>query len=177
VPPDDVIEVLPAEPAERDLAALRSLLRETVEAGASVGFVLPLGDDEVAAYWTGALAEVAAGERAVVVGRSGDDGAIVGAVHLALTTKPNGRHRAEVQKLMVRSGARRGGWGRRLMAAAEAEAARRGVRLLVLDTSEGPGGAVAFYEALGWTHVGGIPRYAVDPDGTPRTNAIFFKEL
>lgn len=49
--------------------------------------------------------------------------------------------------------------------------------LLFLDTSEGPGGARAFYESLCYTYVGGIPGYATDPDGTFAKNAIYYKTL
>ena len=51
------------------------------------------------------------------------------------------------------------------------------VRLLFLDTSEGPGGARDFYESLGYTYAGGIPDYALDPDGRPAKNAIFYKRI
>ena len=63
------------------------------------------------------------------------------------------------------------------MEEAEAASRRRGIRILYLDTSEGPGGAGHFYEALGYSYVGGIPDYALDPDGTPVKNAIYYKPL
>ena len=116
------------------------------------------------------IGPAAAGDRPALVARDGNE--VVGMVQLALVAKPNGRHRAEVQKLLVRRSARRGGWGRRLMAAAEDEARARGVRLLVLDTSEGEAGAGGFYEGLGWSFAGRVPDDALDPDGTP--NAITF---
>jgi ribosomal protein S18 acetylase RimI-like enzyme len=49
-------------------------------------------------------------------------GGIVGTVQLDLAGQANGRHRAEVIKLMVLSSARRRGIGCALMEAAEAEA-------------------------------------------------------
>ena len=63
------------------------------------------------------------------------------------------------------------------MSEVESRARASGVRLLYLDTSEGPGGAREFYENLGYTYAGGIPGYALDPDGSPAKNAIYFKEL
>lgn len=155
-----------------DRPALVALLREAVEHGASVGFVLPVDDAALDAHWVAALADP---DRVVLVARDG--GEVVGTVQLALVSKPNGRHRAEVQKLAVRRSTRGGGWGRRLMAAAEDEAGRRGVRLLVLDTSEGEAGAAGFYEALGWTFAGRIPDYALDPDGTPNATTLWFRLL
>lgn len=83
----------------------------------------------------------------------------------------------EVQKVMVRPTHRRRGIAAALMALVEAAARDRWVRLLFLDTSEGRGGAVQFYERLGYTYVGGIPGYALDPDGTPAKNAIYYKTL
>jgi len=50
-------------------------------------------------------------------------------------------------------------------------------RLLFLDTSEGYGGARAVYDALCDVSVGGIPEYALDPDGTPAKNEIYYKML
>jgi GNAT superfamily N-acetyltransferase len=78
---------------------------------------------------------------------------------------------------MVHSGQRRRGIARLLMEALEAAARDRGVRLLHLDTSEGLGGARAFYETIGYLYAGGIPGYALDLDGTPAKNAIYYKEL
>ena len=59
----------------------------------------------------------------------------------------------------------------------ERHARERLIRLVFLDTSEGPGGARGFYERLGYTYAGGIPDYALDPDGTAQKNAIYYKLL
>jgi acetyltransferase len=64
-----------------------------------------------------------------------------------------------------------------LMDALEATARQRGVRLLFLDTSDSHAGARAFYDALRYVYVGGIPGYALDPHGTPEPNAIYYKTL
>lgn len=38
--------------------------------------------------------------------------------------------------------------------------------------------AERLYRRIGWTAVGTIPRYALDPDGrTPHETVIFYKEL
>lgn len=165
----------PFTPAER--RQLGALLRACVEGGASIGFVLPLPEDEVTAYWSKIEADLGSGTRLLLVAREGVDRPIVGAAQLACEARANGRHRAEVQKVMVLPSHRRRGIAASLMAAIEANAEARGVRLLFLDTSEGRGGAREFYEALGYTYVGGIPGYALDPDGTPASNAIFYKTL
>jgi ribosomal protein S18 acetylase RimI-like enzyme len=106
-----------------------------------------------------------------------DGGEIVGSAQLAFETRPNGRHRAKVQKVMVRPSHRRRGIAVALMAELEARARVRDVSLLFLDTSEGYGGARALYDAIGYVYVGGIPGYALDPDGTPAKNAIYYKTL
>ena len=104
-------------------------------------------------------------------------GAILGSAQLALESRANGRHRAEVQKVMVRPECRRHGFARRLMAELEAQAQARGVWLLFLDTSDSHAGARQLYEALAYTYVGGIPDYATNPQGEPEQNAIFYKLL
>ena len=92
-------------------------------------------------------------------------------------SKSNGRHRAEVCKVMVLPSHRRRGIAARIMRELERTARERSIRLLFLDTSEGPGGARDFYEILGYTYAGGIPDYALDPDGRPAKNAIYYKLL
>ena len=37
--------------------------------------------------------------------------------------------------------------------------------------------ARALYESLGDTYAGGIPDYALDPDGCPEKNVIYYKKL
>ncbi|WP_415908996.1 GNAT family N-acetyltransferase [Oleiharenicola sp. Vm1] len=152
------------------------LLADAVGHGASIGFLLPLEPGEAAAYWRGVAAQVEAGGK-VLIGAFGADGSLLGCGQLALEPRANGRHRAEVQKLMVRHDARGRGLGAAIMRALEAEARRAQRSLLFLDTSVGAGGAVRFYEKLGYTLAGGIPDYARDPDGAFAANAIFYKRL
>ena len=166
-----------ATPTAAELRELKSLLAECVNDGASIGFLAPLADAEADAYWRKATAEAHAGHRVILVAREEAGGPILGSAQLGLESRPNGRHRAEVQKVIVRPMYRRRGIARELMDAVEAAARDRWVRLLFLDTSEGRGGARAFYESLDYTYVGGIPGYALDPDGTPAQNAIYYKTL
>jgi hypothetical protein len=63
-----------------------------------------------------------------------------------------------------------------LMQTIEDAARRAGFRLLTLDTRRGDA-AEHLYRQLGWTPVGTIPRFALDPDGTPHDAVIFYKEL
>jgi acetyltransferase len=156
---------------------LVTLLQSCVHSGASLGFLAPLSDAEALEYWTSIAPSVASGSRALLVARDDADGRIVGSGQLAFESKPNGRHRAEVNKIMVLPSHRRRGIAARVMRELEQIAGERSVWLLFLDTSEGFGGARALYESLGYVYAGGIPDYALDPDGRPEKNAIYYKRL
>jgi hydrogenase maturation factor len=63
------------------------------------------------------------------------------------------------------------------MNAVEHAARRAGFTLLTLDAKRGEA-AEQLYRNIGWTCVGTIPDYAVDPDGTtPHDAVIFYKTL
>ena len=172
-----IVEALTSRLTPADFDELNSLLVECVEGGASIGFLAPLPADEAVAYWRKIVSELAAGTRLLCLARETPGGRIVGGAQLALETRPNGRHRAEVQKVMVRPSHRRRGLATRLMAEIEACAREHGVWLLFLDTSDSHAGARVFYETLGYVYVGGIPGFALDPRGRPEPNAIFYKTL
>jgi acetyltransferase len=95
---------------------------------------------------------------------------------LALCLKANGLNRAEVQKLLVHSEARRRGLGQQLMAALELSARQYKRGLLYLDTEAGSG-AEAFYQSLRYTKIGELPNYCQSPDGRYTPTAIYFKTL
>ena len=107
--------IAPLNPSHGDelLDALDTLLRNAVESGASVGFLPPLAPEESRAFWQATLDEVASGTR-LALGAWLDE-RLVGTVHLALATKPNGRHRGEVQKLLVHTTVRRRGVAQKLL--------------------------------------------------------------
>ena len=167
--------------SSRDLAEVRGalvhLLRECVHAGASLGFLAPLADSEADEYWRSIAPQVASGWRVVIVVREGEGGGVVGSGQLVFESRSNGRHRAEVSKVLVLPSHRHRGLGSRIMGELERTARERSIRLLFLDTSEGHGGACGLYERLGYSYAGGIPEWALDPDGTPAKNAIFYKLL
>jgi GNAT superfamily N-acetyltransferase len=89
---------------------------------------------------------------------------------------PNQQHRGEIAKLLVHRRARRKGVGAALMEAIEERARKSGFTLLTLDTKRGEG-AEELYERGGWTRVGVIPNYALNPDGTSCDTVIFYKSL
>jgi ribosomal protein S18 acetylase RimI-like enzyme len=156
------------------LASLVELLADTVNAGASVGFLRPLDAELARRYWQDVLTAVGQGTRILLIACVDDE--IVGSVQLDLCGKQNGGHRAEVQKLIVRSRQRRQGIATELMDAIEREARAADRSLLVLDTEAGSA-AVPFYEALQWQRVGSIPAFALSTDGVPTPNVIYYKIL
>ncbi len=172
--PSLVITALRAADAAAQHLALAALLRDAVAAGASVGFVLPLPEPVVTNYWQSVIADVAAGDRVLLVATL--DGQVVGTVQLALVAKPNAAHRAEVQKLLVHTAARRQGVARALLAAVEQQAAAHGRTLLVLDTRAGDP-AAALYRSAGYVAIGVIPDYARSPDGRLEGAEFFYKQL
>ncbi|MFC5212768.1 GNAT family N-acetyltransferase [Streptomyces coerulescens] len=151
---------------------LADLLVDTVDDGASVGFLGPLDRTAALAWWKERAGAVGDGRLAVWVACR--DGRTVGTVGLAFADKPNSRHRAELVKLMVHRDARGQGLGRRLLTTAEEAAIEAGVTLLHLDT-ETDSPAERLYGSAGWTRAGMIPDYAASPAGVLRPTTIYFR--
>jgi acetyltransferase len=159
---------------EREMEAFIEVLRDSVNGGASVGFMPPLGPEEARAYWREVAQAIRRRTRILLA--AWETGRLSGTVQLELESRPNGCHRAEVMKLLVDSAERRRGIGRRLMEAAE-EAARAHARsLLVLDTKQGDA-AEHLYRALGYVEAGIIPGFALDAERRPHATVFFYKEL
>jgi acetyltransferase len=173
VPASPVERVSPEE--ERDLLPhLVHLLQDTVSSGASVGFLPPLSTEDAQQYWGTVFEEVRKRTCVLLVAR--EVGQIVGSIQLALATKQNARHRAEVQKLFVLSSQRRKGIGRALMQAVEQAARDERRTLLVLDTRQGDS-AEQLHRTLGYCEAGVIPEYARNEAGTLDSTVIFYKAL
>ena len=157
---------------ERD--ALVALLTDSVDGGASVGFLPPLDAPAAEQYWMGVAEAINTADRKLFAVWA--DGVLAGAVQLQRSATVNGRHRGEVMKLMVHRHFRGRGFAARLMAAAEEEARRQGLSLLVLDTRQGDV-AERFYRKLGWQEAGVVPRYACGADGALHATVFFYKEI
>ncbi|PJI44539.1 GNAT family N-acetyltransferase [Ferrovibrio sp.] len=171
-----ILAILDAATAEAELDTLAAILHDSVQHGASVNFVQPFAMEQARAFWQRQLPALRDGGAVLFVARQ-DDGTIVGTVMLGLDMPPNQQHRADVKKLLVHSRARRKGLARALMQAAEAEAQRRGLTLLTLDTEHGSA-AEPLYHALGYTLLGILPGYALAADGTVlQPCAFFYKQL
>jgi GNAT superfamily N-acetyltransferase len=152
---------------------LSRLLKETVEDGASVGFLAPVQVATAETYWKGVFDSLGATRMLWI---ADDGGSVVGSVQLELCAKENGLHRAEVQKLFVLPAHRGRGIARRLMDEVEAFARSQGRTLLVLDTLAGSA-AETVYQRMGWQRAGQIPKYAADPWGKLFPTVYFYKEI
>jgi GNAT superfamily N-acetyltransferase len=171
---DITIRSLSAAEAGAHLDAFVALLRDSVDNGASVGFLPPLADDEAHAYWQEVLQEVGPQQRILLAAFRREQ--LVGSVQLSLAKRPNAVRRAEVQKLLVLSSERNQGLGRRLMAAVEEHARLAGRSLLILDTEQGSI-AETLYRRLGFTEAGVIPAYVLGPHDSRIATVIFYKHL
>lgn len=169
------VERLSEEQARPLVAQLAALLQDAVQNGSSVGFLPPVSRETAEAYWLETLSEVAGGKR-ILLASFEAGGVVTGTAQLALATKQNSLHRAEVQKVIVHTRARRRGVARALMAAVEEAARAAGRTLLVLDTEQGCD-AERLYERCGYTRAGVIPRFALKTDRTLVSTVVFYKLL
>ncbi len=154
---------------------LAEVLRDCVEGGASVGFMLPLAEGRPQAFWRQVAAGVAAGERHLFVAEDAAD-RICGTLSLVIDMPDNQPHRADVSKMLVHRRMRRQGVAERLLKALEVKARELGRTTLVLDTVTGSD-ASRVYERLGWQRVGDIPNYALMPQGPLCSTTYYFKSL
>jgi ribosomal protein S18 acetylase RimI-like enzyme len=167
-----VIEALTPAGVHTAVDELVAILADAVEGGASVGFLPPVERGVGAQYWQSVADAVVDGSRVLLVARD-DTARVVGTVQLDLATRANGRHRAEVVRLMVHRSARRRGIGRALMLAVQDEAVRRGRTTLHLDTRQGDE-SERLYRSLGWRLAGLIPEWAQSADGTLHATAFYY---
>jgi GNAT superfamily N-acetyltransferase len=169
-----IIRLLDATQAQAALPDLCAILSDCVEGGASVGFMSPYPPQAALPFWQGVVEAV--GEGAVLLLVAEIDGRAVGTVQVAIRQMPNQPHRGDVKKMLVHRDARGFGLARRLMAAAELEAARHGKTLLVLDTATGEAAEV-IYQRFGWQVSGVVPDYALFPDGRYCDTTVMYKRI
>jgi len=162
----EIVE-LDAAGVERHADELAQLLLDAHESNMALGLAAPLTREAAADAWR---------RLSGVLFAAVEDGVVVGAVNLAPSTTPNGRHRAEVQKLAVRLDRRGGGIGAALLDAAAERARTLGLRLLWL-TTHADTRSDSFYARRGWTRMGVMPEYSQAPDGRYATNAFFYLQL
>jgi len=169
-----LIRPLEISEAQGRLDALAAVLIDSVEGGASVGFLAPMTRAKADAFWQGVFAGMQSGARLVLIAedRAGD---ILGTVQLVFAASENQPHRADVSKLLVLRRARKQGIGEALMQAVEAEALKAGRSVLVLDTATAE--AERVYARTGWVRLGVLPDYALMPDGSLCDTIFFYKRL
>ncbi|WP_394516744.1 GNAT family N-acetyltransferase [Pantoea sp. SGAir0175] len=168
------IDSLSATQAQPLLASLCEVLHGCVADGASVGFIDANDRAVMARFWQDKIYSLASGDNQLLV--AWQAGEIVATVMLGFSSMPNGRHRAEISKLLVHPRARRQGIARRLMLRAEQLAQQQGKTLLVLDTRSGDV-ASALYLSLGWQVAGSIPYYAESTAGELDATTVMYKRL
>ncbi|MCX6379464.1 MAG: GNAT family N-acetyltransferase [Armatimonadetes bacterium] len=159
--PDDLLSSLPQ---------FVSLLQDTVNTGASIGFLPPLDTHTAEVYWRSVASD------GTILLAALDGGRVVGSVQLALAGKANARHRAEVQKLMVLTECRGRGLGSRLMVRIEEIAVGHRRSLLVLDTRRGDI-SESLYRKMGYIEAGVIPEFAQSANGQLHDTVLFYKQL
>lgn len=153
---------------------LSLLLEDSVNNGASIGFLAPIEKNEVVNYWREVNNKLEQGNSRVWIAIQ--QGKILGSVQLSLVNKKNGVHRAEVEKLIVLTSARKQGIATLLMNELEKFSREKGLRLLVLDTREGDVSEL-LYSKIGFVRVGVIPNFALSSTGNYDGTAIYYKKL
>ncbi|EFA83785.1 hypothetical protein PPL_02853 [Heterostelium album PN500] len=162
---------------------LVTLLIDSVQSGASVGFIAPLPRIDAVSYWLSVQNDLKERSRFMLIAidentdvNSKDSLEILGSVQLSLCMKKNGLHRAEVEKLMVKSTHRGKGIATVLMNEIERLAKNNGRTLLVLDTRQDDV-ASRLYTKLSYIEAGVIPQYALSSNGELSGTTYFYKLL
>ena len=166
-----IIVTVTPDPCREGLIAL---LTDSVNSGASVGFIRPLETREAENYWISIEPSLKEGSRTLLVALI--QGEVAGAIQLAFCGKKNGLHRADIEKLMVHTTYRRQGVARRLLDAAEALARDTGRTLLVLDTRTGDAASL-LYQQCGYREAGKIPQFVKNHDGEMESTTFYYKLL
>ncbi|QXA08991.1 GNAT family N-acetyltransferase [Acinetobacter pittii] len=168
------IEILEINQIGNYEEGLSLLLEDSINNGASIGFLAPIEKNEVLNYWREVNHKLAQGNSRLWIAIQ--EGKIVGSVQLSLVSKKNGVHRAEVEKLMVLTTARKQGIATLLLNELENFSKEKGLRLLVLDTREGDEPEL-LYSKVGFVRVGVIPNFALSSNGKYDGTAIYYKRL
>jgi len=168
------VEIVEIQSVNQYLPELNILLQNSVHNGASIGFLPPLSEQDALSYWQGIEADLLGDSRSMLIALEGDK--VIGTVQLSMTSKANGRHRAEIEKLMVHTLSRGKGIAKMLMNKAEATARKHGRHLLVLDTRKGDV-ASELYRQVGYIEAGQIPGFAKSANGELHSTVFFYKQL
>ncbi len=165
------IRILRGDEAHHRIDELATVLHDCVTKGASVNFMNPFSMTEARDFYTATAGAVARDE--LVLFAALDNDRVVGTCQLVPAKKPNQPHRADLAKLLVHSNYRNKGIGASLLAAADQEVKRRGLKLVTLDTALDT--AERLYERAGYIRAGVIPNFALWPDGGYCDTVYFYK--
>ncbi len=160
-------------PDDAMIRALTEVLMDAVDSGAGVSFMSNLTRATAEAWWRATFAGLSP-RSSVLVARDVDG--VVGTVQVHASWAPNQPHRGDIAKLIVHRRVRGRGVARAWMREAERVALAHEITLLLLDTCKG-GAAERLYESLGWTRVGEVPHFALNPDGSWCDTVCFYKHL
>ncbi|HKW12551.1 MAG TPA: GNAT family N-acetyltransferase [Gemmatimonadaceae bacterium] len=155
------------------IEGLTEVLLDAVDSNAGISFMSDVTPAQATAWWRTKLSE-ASSHTVFLVAR--DEQGVVGTVQLQPAWPPNQPHRADVAKLMVHRRARGRGIARALMHALERHAREQQFTLLLLDTCK-DSAAERLYASMGWTRVGEVPEFALNPDGSWCDTVFFYKRV
>lgn len=164
------IEIHKIENIDLVKSQLSNLLVRVVKNGGSVGFLPPLQTEVADEYWKNVL------NPDVCLWIATLDNEVVGTVQLHFCTNQNGRHRANIAKLMAHPDYRQMGVARSLMQIAEKKALAEEKTLLVLNTREGDP-SNHLYRSLGYVEVGEIPGYLESANREFHATVFYYKTL
>ena len=155
---------------------LVALTMDSVQGGASIGFMQNINEEKASAFWHNVFTNVQQEKTVLLIAKDSLSGKIIGTVQLQVDLPQNQPHRADVAKMLVHSAFRRRGISESLLQRLEQVALNIKKTLLVLDTVT-DSAAHALYLKCGWKIVGNIPNYALFPDGKPCSTTYFYKNL
>lgn len=136
-------------------AQVHWVLHAVVERGGAVGYLNPPTRTQVDAWLDDTLAEVRAGDAALVLAQV--RGRVEATGLWRRERAPVFRHSAEVGKVMAHPAARGLGLGRRVVAALVASARAAGLEMLTLGVRGNNHGTIELYEELGFREWGRLP--------------------
>ncbi|WP_445506212.1 GNAT family N-acetyltransferase [Niallia sp. 03190] len=164
----NVIQITTVDPYLKELT---KLLINVVDQGASIGFLAPLDEKEALYYW-----ETVQKNPDILLWIVKEQQSVIATVQLHLNNKQNGKHRAEIAKLMVVPSYQKKGIGKMLLQVVEEAAEKNDRQLLVLDTREGDP-SNKLYQSFGFIEAGKIPKYALSSDGNLSATVFYYKWL
>ena len=143
-------------------AGVVALVRAAVTEGAALGWVDPPDPAELDQLLEAVARAEDTGDAAAVV--ESDSGEVVGFGYWRRYARATHRPQADLERLVVASGARGRGVGRRLLRSLVASAAAAGVETLTLDVRGDNAAAIALYASEGFATYGRLPDFVAFGD-------------